>query len=81
MDNQEKHLTFIDGVIVTWEIYDRILKKQLTDENGEPEKDSKGYSYLAIINDDITNLLFLEVLLNYYKTRGYQLMYHFGIEI
>ena len=81
-DNQENNLTFIDGVLVTWKLYDRILKKQLTDENGEPEKDNKGYSYLGIINDDVTDLLLNQVLGHgYFKTRGYQLMNQFGINI
>lgn len=78
----ENYLTFIDGVLVTWRIFDRILKKRLTDENGEPEKDNNGCDYLGIINDDLTDMLLTSVLEHgYFKTRGYQLMFQFGIDI
>ena len=78
-DNQENHLTFVDGVLVTWRIFDRILKKRLVDENEDLEQgvcQGHSYDYLAIINDDITSLLLNQVLENgYFKTRGYQLMH------
>ena len=79
---QIKELKFIDGVLVTWEIFNRILDKRLRDENGELEKDNNGCDYLGIINDDVTDLLLSKVLdLGYFKTRGYQLIYQFGIEL
>ncbi len=81
-DDQENQLTFVDGVLVTWKIYDKVLKNQLTDEKGEPEKDSKGCDYLGIINDNIDDLLFNQILeKGYFKNRGYQLMHQFGIDI
>ena len=58
------------------------MKKHLTVENGEPEKDKSGYSYLGIINDEITDLLLDQVLEHgYFKNRGYQLIHQFGIDI
>lgn len=56
-----KDLTFMDGVLVTWEIFDRILEKQL-----DGEKDSHGYYYLDIILDDVTLYLQDFLLLNGY---------------
>ncbi len=82
-NNPENHLTFIDGVLVTWKIFNNILDKRLRDDNGDPEGiiyKGKKYDYLGIINDDVTDLLLNQVLENgYFKTRGYQLMYQFGI--
>ncbi len=83
-DNSENHLTFIDGVLVTWKIFNKILDKRLRDDNGDPEGimyKGKKYDYLGIINDDVTDLLLNQVLENgYFKTRGHQLMYEFGID-
>jgi len=83
-DNSENHLTFIDGVLVTWKIFNNILDKRLRDDNGDPEGimyKGKKYDYLGIINDDVTDLLLNQVLENgYFKTRGHQLMYEFGID-
>jgi hypothetical protein len=70
---------------VTWRIFNKILDKRLRDDNGDPEGiiyKGKKYDYLGIINDDVTDLLLNQVLENgYFKTRGYQLMYQFGIDI
>ena len=64
-------LTFLDGVLLTWNIFNKILDNRLRDENGDPEQGiCKGYAYeyLGIINDDITDLLLNEVLeLGYFK--------------
>ena len=77
-----ENLTFMDGILLTWDIFDRILKKRLKDENGEPEKDDNGYTYLGIINDDINDLLSDQVLEHgYFKNRGNQLINQFGIKI
>jgi len=69
-----KDLTFIDGVLVTWNIFNKILDERLRDENGDPEKGiCQGYSYdyLGIINDDIASLLLDKVLEHgYLKQRG-----------
>jgi len=75
-------LTFLDGVLLTWNIFDHILKKRLIDKNGNMEKDKNGCEYLGIITDDITNLLSDPVLeQGYFKTRGDQLINQFGINI
>lgn len=81
-DGLEKNLSFMDGVILTHRIYERILQKQLKDEHGKPEKDNNGFSYLGIINDDINELLICKVLLStYFRSRGSQLASQFGIDI
>jgi len=81
-DNLEKNLTFIDGVLLTHRIYDNVLKKQLTDKNGEPEKDNNGCDYLGAIDDDINDLLFCKTLENgYYKNRGSQLFNQFELDL
>lgn len=56
-----RDLTFMDGVLVTWEIFDRILEKQLTGE-----KDIHGCFYLSAIQDDVTTYLQSYLLLNGY---------------
>ena len=80
---ETKDLTFIDGVLVTWEIFNKILDKRLRDDNGDPEGiiyKGRKYDYLGIINDDITDLLWDKVLEHgYLKTRGKQLIIQFGI--
>jgi len=82
---ETKDLTFIDGVLVTWEIFNNILDKRLRDDNGDPEGiiyKGKKYDYLGIINDDITDLLLNKVLeQGYFKNRGKQLSNQFGINI
>lgn len=80
-----ENLTFLDGVLLTWEIFDKILDNRLRDDTGNPEgiiyKDRK-YDYLGIINDDVTDLLLNQVLEHgYFKTRGNQLINQFGINI
>jgi len=69
-----ENLTFLDGVLLTWNIFEKILDKRLRDENGDPEKGiCKGYSYeyLGVINDDINDLILNEVLeLGYFKHHG-----------
>ena len=69
-----ENLTFIDGVLLTWNIFNKILDNRLRDENGDPEKGiCKGhsYEYLGIINDDVTDLILNEVLeQGYLKNRG-----------
>ncbi len=75
-----QNLSFIDGVVVTWEIFNRVLKKQLTDKDGNLETDEKGYDYLGIIEDDVTDLLLNKVLeVGYLKSRGIHLCDQFGI--
>ena len=56
-----KDLTFMDGVLVTWEIFDRILEKQLAGE-----KDIHGCFYLPAIQDDVTTYIQSHLLLNGY---------------
>lgn len=76
------YLTFIDGVILTNHIYKQILQKHLTDKDGIPEKDSKGFTYIGIIEDDIQTYIYCKLLeQSYFKTRGYQLMHQFGINL
>ena len=69
-----ENLTFIDGVLLTWNIFNKILDNRLRDENGDPEKGiCKGftYEYLGIINDDVTDLILNEVLeQGYLKNHG-----------
>lgn len=69
-----ENLTFLDGVLITWEIFNKILDKRLRDDNGEPEgivyKGWK-YDYLGIIDDDVNDLLLNKVLEHgYFKHRG-----------
>jgi len=66
-----ENLTFMDGVLVTWNVFNKVLNKRLKNEKGIDEKDDFGYSYLQIINDDITDLLLSEILDNsYFKIHG-----------
>lgn len=82
INNLGNNLTFIDGVLVTWKIYDKILKKNLIDENGEQEKDKDGFSYLRIINDDINDYLLDGIIKNeYFENRKNVLMNQFEINI
>jgi hypothetical protein len=75
-----QNLSFIDGVVITWEVFNKILEKRLTDEDGDLETDKEGYDYLGIIEDDVTDLLLNKVLeLGYFKFRGVQLCDKFGI--
>jgi hypothetical protein len=80
-----ENLTFLDGVLVTWNIFNKILDKRLRDENGDPKKgvcNGHEYEYLGIINDDIAGSILDKVLEHgFFKTRGYQLMHQFGIKI
>ena len=73
-------LTFLDGILVTWSIFDKILDNRLRDEKGNEEKDEDGCSYLGIINDDITDLI-EDCLLNhgYFKYLGEKLIDEFHI--
>jgi len=79
-----ENLTFLDGVLLTWNIFNKILDNRLRDENGDPEKGiCKGYAYeyLGIINDDITDLILNEVLeQGYLKNHGEHLHELFGIK-
>ena len=78
-----ENLTFLDGVLLTWNIFNKILDNRLRDENGDPEKGiCKGYTYeyLGIINDDVTDLILNEVLeQGYLKNHGEHLHELFGI--
>lgn len=75
-----QNLSFIDGILVTWEVFNKILEKRLTDEDGNLETDEKGYDYLGIIKDDVTDLLLNKVLeLGYFRFRGVHLCDEFGI--
>jgi len=69
-----ENLNFLDGVLLTWNIFNKILDKRLRDENGDPEQGiCKGYSYeyLGIINDDVNDLILNEVLEHgYFKHHG-----------
>lgn len=80
-----ENLTFLDGVLVTWKIFEKILEKRLTDENGEPEKgicNGHSYDYLGIIQDDIAEYILDGVLEHgYYKIRKDRLINQFGVEI
>ena len=72
--NEIESLNFIDGVILTWDIFNKILNKHLRDENGELERDKYGSSYLGIIDDNITDILLNKVLEHgYFKGRVVQL--------
>ena len=74
------NLTFIDGVLITWNIFIKILDNRLRDENGDPEKDDIGHNFLGIINDDVTDLLLNKVLENgYFKSRGKELAHLFEV--
>ena len=80
-----KNLTFLDGVLLTWNIFNRILDKHLRDENGEPEQgisEGHSYDYLGIINDDVTSLLWDKVLEHgYLKSRGEYLSNQFCVNM
>lgn len=69
-----ENLTFLDGVLLTWNIFNKILDNRLRDENGDPEKgvcNGHSYEHLGIINDDVTDLLLNEVLMHgYFKNHG-----------
>ena len=69
-----ENLTFLDGVLVTWEIFNKILDKRLRDDNGELEGiiyKGRKYDYLGIIDDDVNDLLLNKVLEHgYFKDRG-----------
>ena len=71
---ETKDLTFIDGVLVTWAVFNKILDKRLRDDNGEPEGiiyKGRKYDYLGIIDDDVNDLLLNNVLEHgYFKHRG-----------
>jgi len=71
---ETKDLTFLDGVLVTWEIFNKILDKRLRDDNGDPEGiiyKGRKYDYLGIIDDDVNDLLLNNVLEHgYFKSRG-----------
>ncbi len=73
-EETKNDLTFIDGVLVTWNIFNKILDKRLRDDNGEPEGitfKGRKYDYLGIINDDVNDLLLNNVLEHgYFKSRG-----------
>lgn len=78
----QEPLTFLDGILITKKIYDTVLKKQLSNEKGEPEKDNDGYDYLGIINDDVTGLLKDKILEHgYFIDRSSQLTNRFGINL
>ena len=60
-------LTFLDGVLLTWNIFAKILDNRLRDENGDPEKgicNGHVYEYLGIINDDMNDLILNEILIH-----------------
>lgn len=80
---ETKDLTFIDGVLVTWEIFNKILDKRLRDDNGEPEGiiyKGRKYDYLGIIDDDVNDLLLNKVLEHgYFKSRGKELTHLFEV--
>jgi len=82
---ETKDLTFMDGVLVTWNIFNRILDKYLRDENGEPEQgisEGHSYDYLGPINDDVTSLLWDKVLEHgYLKSRGEYLSNQFCVNM
>lgn len=67
-------LTFLDGVLVTRHIFEKVLQKHLTDKNGNFLKGfDQGYFYcfLGTINDDVTGMLEDNVLNNgYFKKYG-----------
>jgi len=69
-----ENLTFLDGVLLAWNIFEKILDNRLRDENGDPEKGiCKGYSYeyLGIINDDVNDLMLNNILMNgFFKHHG-----------
>jgi len=69
-----ENLTFLDCVLVTWNIFNKILDKRLRDDNGEPEGiiyKGRKYDYLGIIDDDVNDLLLNNVLEHgYFKSRG-----------
>lgn len=75
-------LTFLDGVLVTRFIFEMILQKHLTDKNGNSIKgfaDGHLYSYLGIIDDDVTGMLEDVVLNNgYFKKHGASLYWDFN---
>ena len=78
-----ENLSFLDGVLLTWNIFNKILDERLRDENGEPEQgisEGHSYDYLGIINDDIASLLRDKVLEHgYLKSRGEYLCNQFDI--
>lgn len=76
-----KDLNFLDGIFLTYHIFNSVLKKRLSDRKGNLEKDKDGADYLGVINDDIHELLICKTLeQGYYKDLGSQLFNRFGIE-
>lgn len=75
-------LTFLDGVLVTKYIFEKILLEHLTDKNGNSLKgfdDDHFYSYLGIISDEVTEMLEDTVLNNgYFKKHGASLYWEFN---
>jgi hypothetical protein len=66
---QTKQLSFIDGVLACQKCYDMILQRQL-----DGVRDSDGCTYLAAINDDVTDLVQNGLLESYYAARKLEIL-------